>query len=564
MALTKFERWLRRARCGEFDASLRGADGRVRAGVWDRVCVPGVDEKDGQHTEFSVKTLSEMVDNFVERGDQIPLDYNHQSNYSHVNGQPAPALAWYGALAIVAGGQVIKLGCARDVVASGTEDGLDLSREGLWAYRCEVTELGQQLLPNFKYVSPTFMSHATKRDGTEIGYALAAVAATNTPWQGETQITFGQAQRLDDVTATPDGRPEHVTMRIEQRDGKFVVLPESGDRVLGTHDTREGAERQLAAIEASKAQQHSSPAGSAPAQKEGTMPKFQKYAKFAGAAEGADDAAIKTGLSARLAKLAQEAMEEEAFQYEEEAAKLEEMASEMSKFEDDDEAKSFAAKMSKMASNFKRMSKFEDDAATMDADDEKKEGEKAQMAAMQATIASLSKRVATFERTEADRAKAAEAERERKCVALADAAVRGGYPAENRGDLIAFARSNFDAAQRTVAALLPRSGAPAHLFDRASNQGGPIGAPPAHGGAREFSNGAPKPREVKTPFGRFVETDSAFADKVNEMAESKDPVTMAKVDKLLPAAHRPIMFHRLLAAERVVRAEHPDLAETAE
>ena len=44
-----------------------------------------------------------------------------------------------------------------------------------------------------------------------------------------------------------------IAMRIEKRGSKWVVLPENGDHVLGTHDTREDAERQLAAIEASKA-----------------------------------------------------------------------------------------------------------------------------------------------------------------------------------------------------------------------------------------------------------------------------------------------------------------------
>ena len=44
-----------------------------------------------------------------------------------------------------------------------------------------------------------------------------------------------------------------VAMRIERRGDKWAVLPEEGDHVLGTHDTREQAEAQLAAIEASKA-----------------------------------------------------------------------------------------------------------------------------------------------------------------------------------------------------------------------------------------------------------------------------------------------------------------------
>lgn len=40
--------------------------------------------------------------------------------------------------------------------------------------------------------------------------------------------------------------------RIEQRDGKWVVKPSKGDRVLGTHPTKKAALKQLAAIEISK------------------------------------------------------------------------------------------------------------------------------------------------------------------------------------------------------------------------------------------------------------------------------------------------------------------------
>lgn len=40
--------------------------------------------------------------------------------------------------------------------------------------------------------------------------------------------------------------------RIEHRDGKWVVKPSSGDKVLGTHPTKKAALKQLAAIEISK------------------------------------------------------------------------------------------------------------------------------------------------------------------------------------------------------------------------------------------------------------------------------------------------------------------------
>jgi hypothetical protein len=43
-----------------------------------------------------------------------------------------------------------------------------------------------------------------------------------------------------------------IDERIEQQDGKWVVKPESGNRVLGTHPTRKAALKQLAAIEIAK------------------------------------------------------------------------------------------------------------------------------------------------------------------------------------------------------------------------------------------------------------------------------------------------------------------------
>src|SRR5262245_39824244 len=56
-----------------------------------------------------------------------------------------------------------------------------------------------------------------------------------------------------DLLAVRNMAVKAVAMRVEQRGDKWVVLPESGDKVLGTHDTKEEALRQLRAIEASKA-----------------------------------------------------------------------------------------------------------------------------------------------------------------------------------------------------------------------------------------------------------------------------------------------------------------------
>lgn len=208
--------------------SRRGADGRVRAGVWDRVCVPGFDQKDGMATEFTVATMSQMVDNFARRGDPVPVDHNHQSNYAAQNGMPAPALAWYGALAVVDRGRVVK-SHALAGVAPGS-DGLDLAKDGLWAYRTEVTEEGDRLLPNFKLLSPTFTPRGVARDGSEVGYVLAAVAATNTPWQSGTAITFGRGRSAHagdlmpgDTVITDEGTAVVVEMDPRGRDGVLKV-----------------------------------------------------------------------------------------------------------------------------------------------------------------------------------------------------------------------------------------------------------------------------------------------------------------------------------------------------
>ena len=173
-----------------FDAV--GSDGVVRTHVWDRICVPGRNVKDGEETVFDADTCGQMVANFARRGDPIMIDWNHQSSFAHENGQPAPALGFYGALAAVFGGQLVACEYARGVEQmqpTGLED-------GLWGLRTEVTRQGQELLPGFKLLSPTFTPEGTDQQGNAVGYCLLAVAATNTPWQAGTSITFARAVEM--------------------------------------------------------------------------------------------------------------------------------------------------------------------------------------------------------------------------------------------------------------------------------------------------------------------------------------------------------------------------------
>ena len=513
-----------------FDAG----DARVLAGKWDRICVPGSDEKDGESTEFTLETLTEMAANFEERGDPIPIDWNHQSNYAHTNGQPAPALGFYGALAVVWDGEVVKIARARDMApcagslysppSQAMTDGIDLSRDGLWAFRSEVTSgtkkfpLGQELLPGFKFVSPTFTPEGTLRDGTEVGYCLAAVAATNTPWQGSTEITFA---RSGDCNTKPGG----------------VTAMTQGDQ---------------------------------------QMAKLAKLAKFAGVGDDADDTAIKQALAAKMAGIAAKAMQDETFEYEEEAKRLEEEAT---KYEEEEEEDADPVVMSirKMAASLRKMAKFEE-GDEPDADDKKKleedeedeeeskkkledEGADAKMAAMSATVDGLKARLAKFERAEAEREKVAAAAREKLFSKLADDAVAGGYPKAKRDALIKFARVDFDGARATVEGFLStKTGAPAHLFERATEMGAPIG----RGRASREQDAAPRTRTVRNAFGTFTEVDAAYADEIKRIATSAEPAVKAKVDKYIPEARRAVMFDRLSAAAKIVAAERPDLAKEAE
>lgn len=549
----------------KFMSSLRGPDGHVREHVWDRICVPGHDEKDGESTDFNLETLSQMVDNFVSRGDMIPIDANHQSNYAKINGQPAPALGFYGAFAVVWDGKIAKAGSARDVDPSSMSmDGLDLSRDGLWGYRCEVTEYGDQLLPNFKLLSPTFTPEGVTRDGVPIGYQLAAVAATNSPWQSETQITF---------------------TKIMDSAGN-AICPEDGTKMskeVNGQDTQYRCPKCKAVFEKSEIKSFSTAASSGPSTSLGgsTMPKLAKLAKFVGMEENADDAAIKQALHAKMDQEAKSAMEEETYDYEGAAARMEDAAKsyEDAHMEEEGEDMPPHLVMRKMASKLRKMAKMAGDPpfggkespseeaaedkekekmAKLEDEKEKEKGD-AKMATMEASLRATQDKLAKLEKIEAVREKTAQAERQKTFESLADAAIDGGYPKDKRDSLIKFASVDLEGARSAVAHLIKDH--PTYLMGRMTSMGAPLGKSAE---ARELA-GPAKPRKVVSMGHTFIEDDSSFADEIKKLAESKDPVMMAKVDKYLPESQRPILFQRLLAADKIVRAERPDLAaESAE
>lgn len=190
--------------------NVRDASGKVRVGLWDRAATFGRKPKDGVESDFTVETFGQMLDNWLARGERLSLCYNHQSAYTEQNGEPAPALAYYDAAAIVQGGQVVRFEKLRvsqaappapaalkaAVAVLATDENPDPSPDGLWWYRAEVTEpVGQMLLPTFRYLSPMFVTDGQNEFGQPQGYTIFDLAATNTAFQAGCIICFDRQGR---------------------------------------------------------------------------------------------------------------------------------------------------------------------------------------------------------------------------------------------------------------------------------------------------------------------------------------------------------------------------------
>lgn len=159
----------------------------VATGMWDQVMTWGEKTKEGSDSVFDEFTLGQIVDNFRGRKNLIGMDYEHQTANSPANGAPAPQLALYNALAVIRNGKVIDFASRDELLQPPNPDG---KSDGLYAYRCEVTPLGQQLLPNYRYISPMFDTDGADEQGNAIGYDLLNISAVSVPFQDGCEIQF--------------------------------------------------------------------------------------------------------------------------------------------------------------------------------------------------------------------------------------------------------------------------------------------------------------------------------------------------------------------------------------
>lgn len=163
--------------------------------VWDRVMTFDTKVKDGVSFDFNEDTFNQIIDNFAtSKRDKIGSDYEHQTMNAPFNGKAAPNLAYYNSYAVIKDGKVIRFYSKDDSVIAPQDGGRD---DGLYAYRCEITPLGEQLIPNYNEISPLFDSDDTNEKGESIGYNISNISFVNVSHQEGTTVGFSKESMQD-------------------------------------------------------------------------------------------------------------------------------------------------------------------------------------------------------------------------------------------------------------------------------------------------------------------------------------------------------------------------------
>lgn len=145
----------------------------------------------------------------------------------------------------------------------------------------------------------------------------------------------------------------------------------------------------------------------------------------------------------------------------------------------------------------------------------------AQFSALAAANGALAAKLAGLEADKAARDAAAKAEQEKKFSALADEAVKGGYPTEAREALITMARTDFAAAEKLAA---PFIAAPAHLFGR-TQPGGP--GPATTPGVKRTGNVNRYGMDLSEAIKRIQKEDKVSFERAAQLAGERHPEMLA-------------------------------------
>lgn len=526
----------------------RGPDGLVRADVWDRFTSWGEKIKDGQRSVFDETTLGQMIDNWRARADKLAMCYNHQSAFVPQNGQPAPALAFYDALAIVRNEEIVR--CDRLDGSKAAPPDPKGRGDGLYGYRCEVTEIGQKLLPSFRFISPMFNSQGKDEEGNDIGYVLFDVAATNTPFQAGCEITFDK------------GSGDKKMAKLSKL-AKFARMDEGADDKA----IRQGILTRMEE-EAVKAMEEDA------YNYDDAASHLEEMAKHYEDANYEEEEGDKEPPHTIMRKMATK------FRRMGKMTKMGDLEEDVSGETGQDTGKV----SEKDKAGFAR---FDD--GDKDADDKKME-EDAKMSAFSAIAKRLGVKltpsltstqmldainaatVATSEipslvreqvkrELDADRRKLLMESTAGKAKELVRVALENGYPKAKEKDLLKLASNpdTYDMAEAAVVALVPNKDS--MLFSRITQAGAPTGTDPR----RQESGGRDRRVVPVSMFNaNFVIDGEQYSKTMCEWADAKEGPIKLEIDAMLSEDERKDPGLRAIAADKLLRQKRPDLWAAAE
>ena len=198
-------------------------------GKWSRIATFGHKEQlqpDGsmREWEFTPSEFAAACANYARMFSQRRMgsDYEHQTARAALNGQPAPNLCFWNAMAVIEGDQVSALqeqqpGPAPDPAAlramlAEMFPAADPDPSGLWMRCGEVTELGRLLIPNYGQLSPLFNDQQKDEAGQVIGFAVSNVSFVNVAHQDGTFFNFS----ISDGALHPSG-PEQEKVNMDEK-----------------------------------------------------------------------------------------------------------------------------------------------------------------------------------------------------------------------------------------------------------------------------------------------------------------------------------------------------------
>lgn len=525
-----------------FSAGLRFAIGKLEdaIGKWSRGATFG--HKPRGDVDFTPETLSALVDHVGERGDKVSICQDHKSAYVATTGQPAPSLGYFYALAVFDQGRLVKHWAYDNGEPPAPADEEGQPRDGLYCRLGEITPLGAdplQGLANYSSLSPMFLTNVQDESGEMVPIYLVDFAATSSPYQADCAIQFHQFNSPSAMVAQATrgespmnelykklGFAEGAQPTAEEKMAKFATHFASGDATpdeikamaadLGEHKDNEGAMKMAAHF--GKYAEPAAPAAPPEAQTMDVDP---------------DNKAQNAAIHLKTGNVHDEGGRHSRMSAAEDAAELQAMAALA------DSLKARGVKVPDKASRSVLMS----------------------LAALAPASAVDAKQISKLvadeikkQRDEEDaQAKKTEGERLIKMAREAKA------PAHEIAALTALVTVGDLDSARAQAGKYGKPAAPAHLFGRMTAQGGPVGADPKDVRGEPAAIAGPSIKRTKSG-AVFVAADAQLADKAKELAASKDPVIMARIDEHLTTDERAQPWKRLIIAQRIAEAEYPELA----